>query len=360
MRATSISLPPPAGLQHDTAHRRRHVIPGHADIAFNFRFGTASPSRACSRGSAPSWTGTISIRPGMEIGGPPLSHRARSLVDALSEATLEIAVSHPSFPPPAARRMAVSSPHRGSGRGIRPINASIHKIDEHGASPNWSNWPASTSAPWRNCCMLSTPTRTRDPARLVRFAVSALPEAGLFLRARQCGGVRRSRLSLPHSCTCRPTGSILSWMPACCRRNGNSWPESSNAHPRAHPRAYLTHEAWLQGYRFYVDQRVIVPGSFLAPLILEHLHRLGWRTRKGVLRAVDLCTRSGCLAILLAESLPDAAVDAVDLSADALDVRASQRPGIRLGGPPAPAEGICSRPWANAPMDPIVAKPPLC
>jgi ribosomal protein L3 glutamine methyltransferase len=85
------------------------------------------------------------------------------------------------------------------------------------------------------------------------------------------------------------------------------------------PAPYLTREAWLQGYRFYVDERVIVPRSFLAPMILEHLQP--WLTHPGnVLTALDLCTGSGCLAILLAEAFPDATVDAVDLSPDALEV----------------------------------------
>ena len=85
------------------------------------------------------------------------------------------------------------------------------------------------------------------------------------------------------------------------------------------PAPYITHEAWLQGFRFYVDERVIVPRSYLAPLILEQLQP--WLPApERVTRALDLCTGSGCLAILLAHAFPDATVDAVDLSAAALEV----------------------------------------
>jgi ribosomal protein L3 glutamine methyltransferase len=85
------------------------------------------------------------------------------------------------------------------------------------------------------------------------------------------------------------------------------------------PAAYLTHEAWLGEHRFYVDERVIVPRSFIAELLEEQLEP--WlEDPYAVTSAIDLCTGSGCLAILTALAFPRAQVDAIDLSTDALAV----------------------------------------
>ncbi len=85
------------------------------------------------------------------------------------------------------------------------------------------------------------------------------------------------------------------------------------------PAAYLTNQAWLGDLSFYVDERVIVPRSFIAELLREQL--FPWvENPDGVHAVLDMCTGSGCLAILAAHAFPDAHVDAVDLSTDALDV----------------------------------------
>lgn len=83
------------------------------------------------------------------------------------------------------------------------------------------------------------------------------------------------------------------------------------------PLAYLLREAWLGEHAFYVDKRVIVPRSFVAELLRERLSP--WLAREPR-RALDLCTGSGCLAVLLALTFKNVQADAADLSSDALAV----------------------------------------
>ena len=85
------------------------------------------------------------------------------------------------------------------------------------------------------------------------------------------------------------------------------------------PAAYLTHEAWLGEFRFHVDERVIIPRSFIAELLPDGLAPY-IPDRSAIKSALDLCTGSGCLAVLLAHAFGEADVDAVDISADALAV----------------------------------------
>lgn len=95
------------------------------------------------------------------------------------------------------------------------------------------------------------------------------------------------------------------------------------------PLAYLLREAWLQGHRFYVDRRAIVPRSHIAELLPAGL--APWLGRRSPRRILDLCTGSGCLAILAALAFPRAHVDASDISTAALAVARKNVASYRLG-----------------------------
>ena len=85
------------------------------------------------------------------------------------------------------------------------------------------------------------------------------------------------------------------------------------------PTAYLLNEAWLRDYKFYVDERVIVPRSLIAESLSENLYP--WiNDPEKIYSALDLCTGSGCLGIMMAHSFQNAMIDLVDLSEKALQV----------------------------------------
>ncbi|WP_255991438.1 50S ribosomal protein L3 N(5)-glutamine methyltransferase [Chitinolyticbacter albus] len=124
------------------------------------------------------------------------------------------------------------------------------------------------------------------------------------------------------------------------------------------PAAYITREAFLGEYRFYVDERVIVPRSFIGELLRDDALEPWIEYPELIRRAADLCTGSGCLAILLAHAFPDALIDAVDLSADALDVAEINVADYNLGEQIDLIDGDLFEPLEGEIYDLIVSNPP--
>jgi ribosomal protein L3 glutamine methyltransferase len=123
------------------------------------------------------------------------------------------------------------------------------------------------------------------------------------------------------------------------------------------PAAYITNEAWLGTYAFYVDERVIVPRSFIAELVPQQFSP--WiEDPWAVENILELCTGSGCLAIMMADAFPNSVVDAVDISPDALEVAEHNIREYKLEGRVNP---IKSDLYQNVPFkqyDMIITNPP--
>src|SRR5712671_134528 len=131
------------------------------------------------------------------------------------------------------------------------------------------------------------------------------------------------------------------------------------------PVAYLVNKIYLRGLPFYVDERVIVPRSFIGELLDSHFG-VGSDDDGGSLiedpgsvkHVLDLCTGSGCLAVLAARSFPQAQIDAVDISKDALDVAARNIADYGLGERVKLHRGDLFGPIGGAHYDLIISNPP--
>jgi ribosomal protein L3 glutamine methyltransferase len=131
------------------------------------------------------------------------------------------------------------------------------------------------------------------------------------------------------------------------------------------PAAYLVNKIYMRGLPFYVDERVIVPRSFIGELLESHF--AGENGEDGgsliddpssVQSVLDLCTGSGCLAVLAARAFPQAAIDAVDISRDALEVAARNIADYDLEDCVSLHRGDLFKPLAGRRYDLIISNPP--
>jgi ribosomal protein L3 glutamine methyltransferase len=127
------------------------------------------------------------------------------------------------------------------------------------------------------------------------------------------------------------------------------------------PAAYLVNKIYMRGLPFYVDERVIVPRSYIGELLDQHFGGEDGsliHDPAAVQSVLDLCTGSGCLAILASRSFPNARIDAVELSRDALDVAARNVADYALDDRIALHRGDLFKPLGGNRYDLIISNPP--
>lgn len=205
---------------------------------------------------------------------------------------------------------------------------------------------------------MSSPGELISVRDLLRFAVSEFSQAGIYF-GHGSGNAYDEAVNLIFQVLRLPLDTVEIFLDA--RLTDKEKNELLNLINRRIaeriPAAYLTRQAWLAGYEFYVDERVIIPRSFIAELLSEALYP--WVANPdSVSHALDLCTGSGCLAILMALAFPSAHIDAVDISPEALEVA---RINIEKYGLGDRVNLIQSDMWENVPLreyDVIIANPP--
>ena len=194
--------------------------------------------------------------------------------------------------------------------------------------------------------------------------------AGLI--ARTTGALRRAPLSYGHGTdNAADEAAALVWhalklpRPAATRSYARTATRAGAAALRALlteriarrvPAAYLTHEMWFAGLRFYVDERVLIPRSPMAELIERRF--TPWVDAARVRRILDIGTGCGCIAIAAARAFPRARIDAVDLSAEALQVAAINVRRHRLSGRVALIKSDHFSALARRTYDMILSNPP--
>lgn len=131
------------------------------------------------------------------------------------------------------------------------------------------------------------------------------------------------------------------------------------------PAAYLVNKIYMRGLPFHVDERTIVPRSFIGELLEQHFGSDGDEEAGSLIsdpadveRVLDLCTGSGCLAILASRNFPNAEIDAVDISKDALEVAARNVSDYGLGDRVTLHRGDLFKPLGDRRYDLIISNPP--
>jgi ribosomal protein L3 glutamine methyltransferase len=193
---------------------------------------------------------------------------------------------------------------------------------------------------------------------VLRYAVTRMNEAGVFFGHGQVDAVDEALFLVLRSLQLPTERADLFLDAFLTHAEINSLLQAIDQRVRRRtPAAYILREAWLQGYRFYVDERAIVPRSFLAELLKDGL--APWvQKAEAVTDVLDMCTGSGCLAIMAADIFEAARVDAVDISPDALAVARRNIADYQLGGRVTAVQSDLYGDLPSKRYDVILANPP--
>jgi ribosomal protein L3 glutamine methyltransferase len=193
---------------------------------------------------------------------------------------------------------------------------------------------------------------------VLRYAVTRMNEAGVFFGHGQVDAVDEALFLVLRSLQLPIERADLFLDAFLTHAEINSLLQAIDQRVRRRtPAAYILREAWLQGYRFYVDERAIVPRSFLAELLKDGL--APWvQKAEAVTDVLDMCTGSGCLAIMAADIFEAARVDAVDISPDALAVARRNIADYQLGGRVTAVQSDLYGDLPSKRYDVILANPP--